>query len=96
MRVVEEAIELAQASELTKWDIYTIARHVYSRPIGEVSQEHAGVMVSLLASATANGLDLELITDAEIRRIWAVPKEKLLEKQAFKNNAGITKYRREP
>lgn len=95
MRVLEEALELAQASGIYRGQVSIIANHVYSRPKGEVSQEHAGVMVSLLASATANGLYLEDITQTEIDRIWSVPLETILEKQAMKNRAGITKYRSE-
>jgi hypothetical protein len=92
MRVVEEAMELAQSVGLTYGDCITIAGHVFARPAGEVAQEHAGVMVSLLASATANGFLLEDVTKVEIERIWAVPLETILEKQKMKNRAGITKY----
>lgn len=92
MRVVEEAMELAQSVGVNSMDIKVILNHVYARPVGEVAQEHAGVMISLLASATASGLSLGEITEAEIDRVWSVPLEKILEKQAFKNRAGITKY----
>jgi hypothetical protein len=73
-------------------EVDVISEHVFSRPVGEVGQEHAGVMVSLLASCTANQLYLETVTEAEIDRIWAVPLETILEKQKLKNRAGITKY----
>ena len=92
-RVVEEALELFQASGGTMLEADVISEHVWSRPVGEVSQELAGVMVSLLAAATANGYNLEAVTNTEIQRIVFIPKEVLLEKQAFKNNAGITKYK---
>lgn len=95
MRVLEEALELAQASGVNSMDVKVILNHVYARPVGEVAQEHAGVLVSLLASATANGLYLDLETESEIARIWSVPEEEILRKQAMKNNAGITKYRRD-
>lgn len=92
MRVLEEALELAQASGVNGEEIWTIYDHVWSRPVGDIAQEHAGVLVSLLASATANELDLEDIADEEIARIWCVPIETILEKQKLKNRAGITKY----
>ena len=92
MRVVEEAMELAQSVGCSMLDVDVISEHVFSRPVGNVGQEHAGVMVSLLASATANGLLLEDVTKVEIERIWAVPLETILEKQKMKNRAGITKY----
>ena len=94
MRVLEEALELAQASGITPPEISVIFEHVWSRPAGEVAQEHAGVMVSLLASCTANQILLEEVTATEIDRIWSVPLEKILEKQKMKNRAGITKYNR--
>ena len=94
MRVVEEAMELAQSVGCSMLDVDVISEHVFSRPVGNVGQEHAGVMVSLLASATANGFLLEDVTRTEIERIWEIPVEKLLEKQAFKNRAGIAKYNR--
>ena len=95
MRVVEEAVELAQSVGCSMLDVDTISEHVFNRPVGNVGQEHAGVMVSLLASATANGFLLEDVTHTEIVRLWEIPLEKLLEKQAFKNKQGITKYGKE-
>jgi hypothetical protein len=94
MRVLEEALELAQSVGLNEFDIQDLTEHVFSRPVGEIAQEHAGVMVSLLASATANGFSLADVTEAEIARIWEVPLETILEKQKMKNRAGITKYSR--
>ena len=95
MRVLEEALELARAVGVPMSDAHIIYRYVYTQEhIGEVEQEHAGVMVSLLASATANGVTLEKVTQDEIDRIWLVPEEKILAKQAVKNRAGITKYYR--
>jgi NTP pyrophosphatase (non-canonical NTP hydrolase) len=95
LRVLEEALELAQAAGVTSTEIVTVAEHVWSRPVGEIRQEHAGVLVSLLASATANGIDLEDAVVDEIERINAVPLAKILEKQRLKNRAGITKYKKE-
>ena len=96
MRVLEEALELARAVGVKEGEVFIISNYVYTQEhIGEVEQEHAGVMISLLASATANGVTLEKVTQEEIERIWAVPEEKILAKQAVKNRAGITKYNRE-
>jgi len=41
----------------------------YSRPVGEPSQEAAGLMVTLLAWAEATGIDLAAVTLAEVERI---------------------------
>jgi NTP pyrophosphatase (non-canonical NTP hydrolase) len=96
LRVLEEALELAQAAGVTSTEIVTVATHVWSRPVGDIRQEHAGVLVSLLASATSNGIDLEDAVVEEIERIFDVPLAKIQEKQRLKNRAGITKYQKEP
>jgi len=93
MRVLEEAMELFQASGGTMLEADVISEHVWSRPVGDPPQELAGVMVSLLAACTAFGYNLETITRTEINRICSVSKEVLLAKQAFKNEQGITKYK---
>jgi NTP pyrophosphatase (non-canonical NTP hydrolase) len=95
LRVLEEALELAQAAGVTPTETVTVATHVWSRPVGDIRQEHAGVLVSLLASATSNGIDLEDAVVEEIERIWDMPLDKILERQRLKNRAGITKYQKD-
>ena len=68
-RVLEEALELAQAEGLTAADVQRVLDRTYSRPVGEPSQEAAGLMVTLLAWAEATGTDLATVTLAEVERI---------------------------
>lgn len=68
-RVVEEAIELAQAEGLDDEDVYRILKRVYNRPIGLGSQEVGGLMVTLLAWAESSSTDLTAVTLTEIERI---------------------------
>ena len=68
-RVLEEALELAQAEGLTAADVQRMLDRTYSRPVGEPSQEAAGLMVTLLAWAEATGTDLATVTLAEVERI---------------------------
>lgn len=89
-RVVEEALELAQAVGVDQEECMLIMEHVFFRPVGEISQEHAGVMVSLLASAVANDLDLEAVTQEEIKRVWSIPEDVLQAKLALKRKAMIS------
>ncbi len=90
-RVVEEAIELAQAEGLNLLEVDLISMRVYSRPAGEVSQEAAGLSVCLLAYADTAGMDLDAVTLTEIERIESVPVEKFRRKQAEKAAAGTAR-----
>jgi hypothetical protein len=92
---LEEALELAQAAGVSPAEIIAVANHVWSRPIGDIRQEHAGVLVSLLASATSNGIDLEDAVVEEIERLWDMPLVEIREKQRWKNRAGVTKYQKD-
>lgn len=76
-RLVEEAIELAQVEGVELDGIDRIAKRVYRRPVGEASQEVAGVAVCLLAFADATSIDLNAVTGKEIARIEQVPAEKI-------------------
>jgi NTP pyrophosphatase (non-canonical NTP hydrolase) len=95
LRVLKEALELAQAAGVSPAEIIAVANHVWSRPIGDIRQEHAGVLVSLLASATSNGIDLEDAVVEEIERLWDMPLVEIREKQRWKNRAGVTKYQKD-
>lgn len=68
-RFTEEALELAQATGLTKIQILILVDYVYSRGTGEPTQEIGGVMVTLAALCEANNFDLELAADTELKRI---------------------------
>lgn len=68
-RFVEEAIELGQALDLEKADVHALVDYVYSRPVGEPSQEIAGSMVTLCATASALGINVADATLMEADRI---------------------------
>jgi NTP pyrophosphatase (non-canonical NTP hydrolase) len=68
-RVVEEAVELAQATGVDKLDILRVVDHVYSRPVGEVNQEVGGVAVTLLAYCSVIGASADALERREIDRI---------------------------
>lgn len=91
-RVLEEAIELAQASGVSEDDVDFITHYVYRRDVGEIDQEVGGVAITLAALCTANGLNLETEMWREIRRVLALPKEKFVAKRKLKHAAGITRY----
>ncbi len=77
MRLLEEAVELAQAEGVNIGAARKLVEHVYARPAGEPSQEAAGVAVTLLAWCAATQTSLFDITLAEVNRIEAKPIKQL-------------------
>lgn len=68
-RFLEEALELCQALDCTEEEAVMLVRYVWSRAIGEPSQEVGGVMVTLAALCDVAGIDLELQAGKELDRI---------------------------
>ncbi len=76
-RFIEEALELAQAMDVTPEEINQLIKYTYDRPKGEVEQEIGGVCVTLNALANAlNGreasapVSIEYCQEREIERCW--------------------------
>lgn len=85
-RVIEETTELMQSLGIPEEAMISQVRHVYSRPVGEPSQELAGTQVCLFALAAALKIKLFPVTEEEVARIWQnIPKirEKNLLKPTF-------------
>lgn len=72
-RLLEEAVEFAQAIGVDKDTVGDVVRHVYSRPPGDPFQELGGVSLTLLAACTAMGEDWEWVTHQELERVEAKP-----------------------
>lgn len=69
LRLVEEAVELAQACEVDLAQLHKLLDYVYSRPVGDPAQEVAGTMVTLAAAASALDVDLQAVSLAEADRV---------------------------
>lgn len=84
-RFLEEALELLQSGGYDPGRIPALVGYVWSRPVGEPSQEIGGVMVTLAAYCLAYGLDMHEAGETELARI-NVPAiiEKIRVKQATK------------
>lgn len=91
MRVLEEAVELAQAEGLPIHEAVNMVRHVYKRPPGNRMQEAAGVGVTLLAWAAARDADLWGLIVKEIDRIHELPAEHFRQRQRIKAKAGLAR-----
>ena len=57
--------------------------YVYDRPMGEPEQEVGGVMVTLAALCSADGIDMEAAGEKEISRVWKMV-DRIRMKQAAK------------
>lgn len=89
-RMLEEAMELAQASGLTESDAHDLAVYVWGRPTGEVSQEIAGVLVTTLILSGTHDVDAGAALQTEIDRIHRPEMmAKIRKKQVSKEVAGI-------
>lgn len=91
MRLLEEAIELAQAEGIEHWQVTSQSRHVYNRPPGKPDQEAGGVAVCLLAWCESTGNTLFEIAKAELERIEAKPIEEIRGSLARKQDADLVR-----
>lgn len=94
LRLLEEALEAAQAVKVSKDRAHLLVEYVYGRPTGEISQEISGVFITLLALSAANKLDAESCLMKELRRITAPEfQEEIRAKHATKMVAGVSDHR---
>ena len=89
MRLLEEAIELAQSEGITLEQITRQAAHVYNRPAGEPSQEAAGVAITLLGWCASTGNTFDDLAHKELARIEAKPVQEIRGSVARKQDADL-------
>lgn len=89
MRLLEEAVELAQACNVPKEYVGKLADHVYSRPPGTVEQELAGVGVAALGFAAHARVSFSAVVRQEVERIEGLSIEHFRARQNAKADAGI-------
>lgn len=89
-RFIEEALELAQACGVSIEKVSAIAERVYSRSVGDLSQEIGGVGVTLLALCENVGVSAEAEECRELERVLSIPPERFRAKQAEKARAGTS------
>jgi hypothetical protein len=85
-RFGEEALELLQSTGMSREAVLDMVDYVYDRDIGEPEQEVGGVMTTLAALCTANGIDMDHAKEKEFARTISktdVIKEKNLTKPTF-------------
>lgn len=91
LRLVEEAIELAQAEGIDVRELWTLVTYVYSKPPGTPEQEAGGIGTTLLAYAEAKGFSADDAEWNELDRILSKPVEHFRARHDKKAEAGIAK-----
>jgi len=92
LRLVEEAVELAQACHVSEAQIEQLVEVVYSRPRGMAHQEAGGVMVTLAVLCDHLGIDIETAFEIEVRRCLSRDPADFAERNRQKIAAGLTGY----
>ena len=69
LRVLEEALELAQACAVDRDTAHRLVDYVFDRPKSDIAQEIAGCLVTLLALGFASDVDIDEAFSAEFERI---------------------------
>lgn len=59
LALLEEALELCQATGVTVDEVLKQTDYTYNRPAGEINQEVGGVMIALAGLCAAHGLKME-------------------------------------
>ncbi|CCV12895.1 hypothetical protein [Mesorhizobium sp. STM 4661] len=57
-RFLEEAMELAQAMGVTRWQAFKLLWYVFGRPVGDVKQELGGTVFTLVGVANSLGTNI--------------------------------------
>jgi NTP pyrophosphatase (non-canonical NTP hydrolase) len=89
IRLLEEAIELAQACGCEREMCHKLIDHIFDKPAGEIGQEIGGVGTTLLALAAAAHRSAEAEERAEVARVLSKPLEYFAARNKVKNDAGF-------
>lgn len=89
MRIVEEAMEVAQAAGVDFRTVELIGLRVFLRPSGDLEPEMGGLLVTTLAMCEVMGVDADEVERDEIERILTLNENKVREKHDGKRKLGI-------
>lgn len=89
MRVVEEAIEVAQAAGISQNTVEKILYRIYGKEPGRIEEEMGGLLVTTLAMCEVLGAEADELERNEIERILALPEGRVQEKHETKRALGI-------
>lgn len=91
MRFVEEALELAHASDVDHVTLQAIIKRVWARPAGDVPKEMGQALATLELLAKATGIDADAEATKEFYRVQSIPKEEWAKRHGAKVALGIAR-----
>jgi hypothetical protein len=89
LRLLEEAVELAQAEGLSIGHVQGVVDHVFSKPPGAPEQEAGGVGVTLLAYCASKRISADEEEARETARVLAIDPSYFRARHNKKADAGI-------
>lgn len=89
LRLLEEAVEMAQACGVTQDMAQKCVDVVYSRPVGEPFNEAGGIGLTLLILCETLEFDAEHAEAFELGRVLAKPREEFYKRNAEKVALGL-------
>lgn len=91
LRLLEEALEFAQAAGIPAVQAKLLADMVYSKPTGDPDEEVVDALVCVLAAATQANIDLDSDFMEKMRAVYAA-RPVILAKWQHKRAAGLTSF----
>jgi hypothetical protein len=89
LRFIEEAIELAHASDIDHVTLQAIVKRVWSRPPGDVPREIGQALATLELLAKATGIDADAEATKEFHRVQSIPQAEWDRRHSAKAALGI-------
>lgn len=89
LRAAEEMIELSQALGVDAAKLHSLIDIVYSRQVGEPSQEFGGLMLTTMVLAWGQNVKLEHCLEEEILRCLSKPPEHFTKRNQIKIDMGL-------
>lgn len=89
LRLLEEAIELAQAEGIQRHMIDHCTEIVYGRPVGHADQEIGGVLMTAAVYCHCKGLNIENSLRIELNRVLSKPIEHFSQRNKEKLDLGL-------
>jgi len=90
IRLIEEAVELAQTFNVPKDQLHKLVDIVYSREVGKSEQELGGVLVTTAVICEALQTTMHTAMLREVRRCLSKPPEHFAERNKEKLQLGLT------
>lgn len=93
LRVLEEALELAQAEGLSAVEAIRLVRYVFDRPAGDPAQEVGGLRLTILAYCAAKGILADDCEAAEVARVLAKDPQHFRDRNVEKAHACVGDFK---